>query len=770
MKVVRVHERFLLYSFLILLAMMAGLAIFNSYQFKDILLTETYDRAREFENNLRGTFTSLLVTYNYSTIYTNVNNISAQQNIIYIAIYDKELKLAASNSFYRENSETILGISGVHLPEVKDSLFRSGELRLPAGKKIHVLDILSPVYMKPSSLRWGIIHVGLSLENIYDHLTRIQLLMLLSFVITLVAIYFMLRWMGRMIQKPMDALLKGADEIGSGNFKFSYQLNVSNEFGVLADSFNKMVSRVNQLQERQENWNRELESRIEERTRALQQTRQFLENVFNSLTECVITINHEGFLTSANRQFYRLSGFSMDAIGKPFARIFFNRGLFKFKALRYFIRALHGETLHFEQTMTFTGKELLLDIEVSPLAGIDGSPHGVLVIARDISQQRELEQQLLQAQKMESIGTLAGGIAHDFNNILAAIVPAVELLKKKLQGQDLALRKIEIVEQSAKRAVELTSQLLTFSRKQEIQVQVLNLNEIVQSALTLADASLPAHMSIKEQLDPLLDRCKGNRVLLEQMILNLIKNAITAVADGGTISVCTRNYFATEEFIKNHPEVPLGSYAELVIKDTGTGIDEKYINRIFDPFFSTRGVGKGTGMGLAVVYSAVKRHQGYIFCVSEPGKGTEFRILLPSFLETIVSEEMDDSSLPGGSEHIIVVDDEEMVREVAKDLLKELGYQVEMASGGREALAKIQHGAEPFHLVLLDMIMPDLDGLETLTALRAIQPGLKVVLISGYDTDEKIQRALAMKRVEFLQKPYNIVDLAGLVRRFLDEA
>lgn len=765
-KIIRVHERFLLYSFVILLAIMTILALFTRYQFNDILLTETYDRGREFEKNLQATFSPLLVTYNYSTIYNAVNTMAAQQHVVYIAVYDKEMNLAACNSFYRENVDKIRQVSPATLARVDRSAFREGTLSLPGGKDLPVLDIVSPVYVQPSSLRWGVIHVGLSLENVYDHFRRIHLYLLISFLLSLSLIYLGLNQMSKMIQRPMDALLKGAEEIGSGNLRFQFALRESNEFGVLAESFNQMVERVNLLQSRLENWNRELEARIEERTQALQQTRQFLENVFNTLTECVITINGQGYLTYANAQFYRISGLSPADLGKPFSRLFFSRGLDRMKALRCFVRARQGRPMRLEQTMSFRDTELLLDIEVSPLQSIGGTP-GILVIARDITQQKELEHQLLQAQKMESIGTLAGGIAHDFNNVLGAILPSVEMLKRKLAGQEELSRKIEIVEQSARRAAELTTQLLMFSRRQDLQFQVLRFNEVVQAAVVAQERRLPLNIHLELWLDPQVEGVLANRAVLEQMLVNLIDNAKATMPDGGRISVSTSTFLAEEAFVRQHPEVPAGLYQELTVVDTGTGIPEEHLDRIYDPFFSSQTTGKGSGIGLAVVYGAVKKHQGYIFCESVAGRGTRFRVLLPAMQMEAPEPVITEAVAPPERNRLIVVDDEDMVREVARDLLVELGYRVETAACGREAVEKVRTAGEPFDLVLLDMVMPEMDGLQTLTALRKIQPGLKVVLISGYDTDEKIQQALGMKQVEFLQKPYKINDLATLVARFL---
>ena len=423
--------------------------------------------------------------------------------------------------------------------------------------------------------------------------------------------------------------------------------------------------------------------------------------------------------------------------------------------------------MRLEQTMIFRDAELLLDVEVSPLQSIGGTP-GILVIARDITQQKEMEHQLLQAQKMESIGTLAGGIAHDFNNVLGAILPSVEMLKRKLQGQEELSRKIEIVEHSARRAAELTTQLLMFSRRQDLQFQVLNFQRGGADGRRGPGEATPRQHPPGAMAGSPGRGCprqpgRAGADAVQSVGERQGRDARTAAGS----PFRPARFLVDESFLRQHPEVPAGLYQELTVVDTGKGIPEEDLDRIYDPFFSTQTTGKGSGMGLAVVYGAVKKHQGYIFCESAAGRGTRFRILLPAVRSEAPPPVVTEAAVPPGRNRLIVVDDEDMVREVARDLLVELGYRVETASCGREAIEKVRTAGEPFDLVLLDMVMPEMDGLQTLVALREIQPGLKVVLISGYDTDEKIQQALGMKQVEFLQKPYKINDLAILVARFL---
>jgi len=768
----RVHNRYLFFSFVILFMAMFLLAVFISYQFRDILLTETQERGEEFGRNLRATFTPLLVTYNYASIYSYLETMVEQQDILYLAVYDKELTLAACNDYYRENQDAILRIRGTELKYLRQTAFTEGQIALPGGRKNYVLDIQAPVFIKPSTVRWGIIHAGLSLDNMYAHLHQIHIFILVSFLVALVVTYLGLQQVARMIRQPMDTLLAGARKLATGDLNHHFDLEGTNEFGTLAQSFNQMVSEVQLLQNRLEDWNRELEQRVAERTAALQETRQFLENVFNSLAECIITIDRKGILTYANARFFEISGFTRDDLGKPFTRLFLNRGLSRTRAFRTFIRCRRGESIRWEQAMLFNRRELLLELAVSPLHSLTGPPLGLLVIGRDITRQREIEQQLQHARKMEIIGGLAGSLAHDFNNLLGAILPAVELLKQDLHGPE-DRRRIEIVEHSAHRAADLIAQLLSVARQRELPLMPLDLNEIIQSVLATLASVLAPDLRLQVRLDSEPVQIQGNRNMLEQFLSEVLLRSQAQQPHGGEILLITDRFQPDDGFLRLHPEVPIGDYVQLRIMDTVTGVEEQYFHQLYDPFFTATGGTADASISDSLVYGAIKKHNGYIFWSAQPDRGTTIQILLPALAPDVPfpasAERLLEAAtpMPRGHERVLVVDDEDMVREVARDLLAELGYEVDSVSSGQEAVRLIQSAPERFDLIILDMVMPGMDGLETIGCLRRIRPDLRVILVSGYDSDEKIRRALQSGYVEFMQKPYKINDLATLVRRIL---
>ena len=352
------------------------------------------------------------------------------------------------------------------------------------------------------------------------------------------------------------------------------------------------------------------------------------------------------------------------------------------------------------------------------------------------------------------------------------MLPAVELLKQGVQGQE-DRRRIEIVEHSAHRAADLIAQLLSVSRKRDVPLLPLDLNEVIQSALATLAAVLAPHLRLQVRLDSEPAQIMGNRGMLEQFMSEVLLRSQAQQPRGGEILLITDRFRPDEAFLRQHPEVPTGDYVQLRIMDTVTGVEEEYFHQLYDPFFTAAGAAADASISDSLAYGAIKKHNGYIFWSVQPDRGTTIQILLPALapdepFPVSVERPLEAASpMPHGHERVLVVDDEDMVREVARDLLAELGYQVDSVSSGQEAVRMVEAAPERFDLVILDMVMPGMDGLETIGCLRRIRPDLRVILVSGYDSDEKIRRALQAGYVEFMQKPYKINDLATLVRRIL---
>jgi two-component system, cell cycle sensor histidine kinase and response regulator CckA len=380
-----------------------------------------------------------------------------------------------------------------------------------------------------------------------------------------------------------------------------------------------------------------------------------------------------------------------------------------------------------------------------------------------------LGEQLRQAQKMEAIGQLAGGIAHDFNNLLTAIGGYSEMSIRQLQAEDPLRHNLEEIKKAGDRAAALTRQLLAFSRKQVLQPKVLDLNSIVSEMEKMLRRLIGEDLELGTALDPELGSIKADPGQIEQVIMNLAVNARDAMPAGGKLTIETENVTLNEGYAEQHLAVAPGAYVMLAVTDTGTGMDEKTKTRIFEPFFTTKEVGKGTGLGLSTVYGIVKQSGGNISLHSEVGRGTTFKIYLPLIDEGAPeykrSPEPEESLK--GSETILLAEDEEIVRNLLRDVLKRYGYQVLEATNGGAAFLICERYEGAIHLLLTDVIMPEMSGRDLENRLRQLRPEMKVLYMSGYMDDSIVQHGIIDSAIPFLQKPFTTEALARKVRAVL---
>lgn len=413
------------------------------------------------------------------------------------------------------------------------------------------------------------------------------------------------------------------------------------------------------------------------------------------------------------------------------------------------------------------GATLPVELRASVIGVGQGS--FIQTILRDMTEQRKLEQQLFHSQRLESIGTLTGGIAHDFNNLLAGILGYAELLKKKLDPTNAKLYNYAgIIEQSATHGAELAQRLVAFARGGSPKSQLLDLNSIVEDTLKLLKRALGRSIEIKSSLHTELHSIEANATQIQQILMNLCINARDAMPNGGELIVSTDNVEINQITVQNKG-LKLGSYVLLTVKDNGTGMDESTISRIFEPFFTTKEIGKGTGLGLAMVATIVREAKGHVKVDSEIGKGTTFRIYLPAVEENIAQVPSSTTTVSVGTETILVVDDEETLRYLAKDLLEPYGYKILLAADGPEALEIYRSKCASISALLLDMVMPKMSGREVYQKVLEINPLAKVVFASGYCPPEEIDQIWQSGMTGFVQKPYQIEDLAAELRKILDK-
>jgi signal transduction histidine kinase/ActR/RegA family two-component response regulator len=384
-------------------------------------------------------------------------------------------------------------------------------------------------------------------------------------------------------------------------------------------------------------------------------------------------------------------------------------------------------------------------------------------------EQELLEKRLRQAHKMEAIGRLAGGVAHDFNNLLTIIRGHGDLLLDRGVTNAAQRNDVEQIQKAANRAVSMTRQLLAFSRMQVLQPRVIELNAVVADMGKMLPRLIGEHIEYVFIPESGVARVKADPGQIEQVIMNLAVNARDAMPDGGKLTVQVRNVVLNEAEARKRPPMLPGAYVLFSVTDTGTGMDEKTKAHIFEPFFTTKEVGKGTGLGLATVYGVVKQSGGFIWVESAPGKGTTFEIYFPRVAEAVSQKEQESgpARLPRGSETVLVVEDEEGVRDLAAEFLRTNGYSVLEARDGVEALEIATRYAGVIHLVLTDMIMPRMSGTELVKQMKALRPAAKVILMSGYSEQFKTAQANADAHFAVLQKPFSMNSLVAAVRQEL---
>ena len=480
-----------------------------------------------------------------------------------------------------------------------------------------------------------------------------------------------------------------------------------------------------------------------------------------------IAIVQDNLLKYLNPRLAEIGGYTADeVIDTPFTDYVYPDELPK--VVDYYNRRMAGdETVSTYETALRHRDGSKIDVEFNTGIITYQEKPAALAIIRDMTERKRLEAQLQQAQKMEALGTLAGGIAHNFNNLLMGIMGNASLMVSETDSAHPNYEKLKNIEKLVDSGSKLTQQLLGYAREGRYEIIPLNLNQLMKETSDTFRATkkeIRVHRELAENLFP-IDADQGQ---IEQVLLNLYVNAADAMPGGGDLFLKTIN--VTDKDMKGRPYKPKpGNYVLLTVKDTGTGMDKRTTERVFDPFFSTKGLGKGTGLGLASVYGIIKAHGGYIDVESKKGSGTTFKIYLPGAEKKVEMVAKSFRQIIKGSETVLLVDDEPMVLEVGINMLKKLGYTVLEAKGGREAVKVYKANKDKIDLVILDMIMPDRGGGETYDQMKEIDPTVTVLLSSGYSIDGQATEILERGCNGFIQKPFTIKELSGRIREILEK-
>ncbi len=547
----------------------------------------------------------------------------------------------------------------------------------------------------------------------------------------------------------------------NGEEKIIHFRNVSLGDGKYLMTYEDITEKANAEKKLREN---------EEKYRKLYNKSKKAEKLYRSLiqssADAIIMYDLEGRAEYVSPVFTEIFGWTMDEIkGK---RIPFVPDSEK-EATMAIINDLvqNGTPCHGFETKRFTKDGYLLEVSISASRYEDhtGKPLGMLVMIRDITERKRLQAQLQQAQKMEAIGTLAGGIAHDFNNLLMGIQGNVSLMLLDMDESHPYFERLKSIEDQIQSGSKLTNQLLGYARQGKYEIEPLDLNEIVKETSETfgrTKKQIMIHHTLADELFAI----EGDKSQLEQVLFNIYVNAWQAMPRGGELFIETRN--TTHEELKDKVyKVKPGNYVLLSIRDTGVGMDEKTQERIFDPFFTTKEMGHGTGLGLASVYGIVKGHGGYIDVESKKGQGATFLIYLPATSKRVSQKRRSQEIMKKGKETVLLVDDEEHITEIGKELLEAMGFHAIIARNGEEAISLYKQHKDEVDLVLLDMVMPKMGGKEVFNKLREIDPEVKVLLSSGYSLDGEAKEIMSLGCCGFIQKPFRLNDLMEAIKKVL---
>ncbi len=573
---------------------------------------------------------------------------------------------------------------------------------------------------------------------------------------------------------PISPMRLGTDEIGLLEQSLAEAASLLAEREQqLRGAADVLEARVGERTAELANTNQALEAEVDERTRAeeqLAETNQRLRALIDASPLAIIRLDLDGNVMSWNRAAEQIFGWTEEeVVNRPLPTV---PGGEEERFRDLLTSAARGETLNGFEAQRRRKDGRLIDIRLwtAPLVNAAGEIRGKIVIAADFTQQRRLEEQFIQAQKMEAIGRLAGGVAHDFNNVITVVSGYGHMLSEGVKDDPVLRDAADEVLKAADRAAALSGQLLAFSRRQFIQPNVVDLNALVSNLQRMLGRVIGEDVEMKVILRPGAANVRADAGQIEQVIMNLAVNARDAMPNGGRLTVEITNVELDENYTRTHAGVRPGPYVMLAVSDTGVGMDAETRAHLFEPFFTTKERGKGTGLGLSTVYGIVKQHGGDIWVYSEPGKGSTFKIYLPQAGKAAAAAATaPEAPRPKpGTETVLVVEDEEGVRRLVREILESHGYTVLEADSGAKALEIGEQRQGPIDLLVTDVVMPQMSGRDLAEALMMLRPDMKVLFLSGYADRAVVEHGVIELGAGFLQKPFTPQTLAQKVREALD--
>ena len=767
----KLRTKFILYTAILLVTLTILMVIFAELHFNKIITSQAHKRGRSIARHLAATTAQPLLYYDYLSLQRQAEKALIEDDVSFVAITDKENNLAAFATNFKNHPKT------TDILPVSDNLKVKMEYITCIKKSLLV--VTAPVFVQNSSTKWGTIHIGLSMESTQKAMLM-MLLILISIGLPIIILgSIWIKYLAQKIATPIELLIEATEQAARGNLDQTISIKVKNELKVLVDSFNKMIQEIKKSRHRLQQWGQDLEIKVQERTIELKQS----EEKYRSLVEnsvAGIFLLQSNKLVFSNHRLEQITGYSIAEM-KELSTIFElvllkDRDLIKGKFSEN--NKMKPQKCEF-RIRTKDNKIKWIDSNASQITYNDKP--ALQVTARDITEKRKIDERLLQAQKMESIGTLASGIAHDFNNLLGGILGLASNLMEVMTENSSYYDDVEYIAKVAKQGSDLTGQLLAIGKGGRYEIKIVDVNYIISDVVKLLSRTIDRAIAIENHLASDLIEIKGDENQIRQAILNICINARDAMPDGGFMTLETKNIYIDDSTSDQFAGISTGHYICISISDTGIGMDEATQKRIFEPFFSTKEKKQGTGLGLAMVYSIIKNHDGYINVYSEPGKFTNVKVYLPAAKRdnqiADKSNDLDDDFIKKylkpekirNSEAILLVDDEPVIRTVAEKILKDAGFSILIANDGEEAVNIYRNNIECINLVILDLIMPNQGGVETYFILKQINEHVKVLISSGFSQDDNIQELLNSGACGYIQKPFFARELLTTVREILAE-
>lgn len=733
------YQMILSFTFVTLAVVLISSFALYSYQ-RDFLYTQSVNSTISLAKTLSFSSSSWVVANDVVGLQEVLQGAATSEDLKFALVLSPRGKVIASTKpeYIGHSFDDSLSLNILSLEPTTHILLNTSNL----------IDVVVPVQANKRLVGW--VRVERTRETLNKNLTDVAIAGIAIAILLILIISMLASFLARRLTSGISRLLNVATDAEQGKDFLRIDTNRKDELGVLAHHLYQAFDTIN----------------------AEKKERNKLSQAVQQAGESILITNREGVIEYVNPAFTSLTGYdAAQAIGKKAKHLDSSS---KDKQLREEIERTilsghtwQGKAMDRKQSGEFYPSMMT----ISPIKNdLDETTHFV-VFHQDLSQFQALEEQFHQAQKMESLGTLVGGIAHDFNNALAGITGNIYLAKKSVAEMPDVVNKLANVEKLSFRASDMIRQLLTFARKGQIDLNEIPLTPFVKETFKFLRASIPENIKMTQSITNDSMIINGDATQLHQVVMNLINNARDAVegASNPEIKFILEKFDTDDAFVRIHDDFNTGSYAHLIVKDNGCGIPSANLEHLFEPFYTTKEVNKGTGLGLAMAFGAISSHKGIIEVESEEGKGSSFHVYLPLIeSSTKVSAASNGEILEGCGETILIVDDNNTARESNKEILTSLNYKVIEASDGLDAIDTFKRHQNKIMLIVSDLVMPRLGGLDAIRQIENVQPDVKVIFVTGYDKDEVLKGEDYSDKYIILSKPCSVERLSQTIRNQLD--